>query len=141
MSYNPTTWKAGDTVTVSKLNKIEQGIVNAEKTGSSDNGPLVVTFSNTNNRVEAMFTADVLATDITAALQAKRPVLMYFYAELQGETTIENFTYSWDVVNNKFKAITTSTILEIFLGCSPTWDNGDYPTISFTDTQEETGGG
>ena len=28
MSYEPTTWKAGDTVTSEKLNKIEQGIVN-----------------------------------------------------------------------------------------------------------------
>ena len=27
MSYTPTTWKAGDTVTSEKLNKIEQGIV------------------------------------------------------------------------------------------------------------------
>lgn len=30
MSYTPTNWKAGDTVTSAKLNKIEQGIVNAE---------------------------------------------------------------------------------------------------------------
>ena len=28
MSYEPTTWKAGDTVTSAKLNKIEQGIMN-----------------------------------------------------------------------------------------------------------------
>ena len=29
MSYEPTNWKAGDTVTSAKLNKIEQGITNA----------------------------------------------------------------------------------------------------------------
>ena len=29
MSYEPTTWKSGDTVTSAKLNKIEQGIANA----------------------------------------------------------------------------------------------------------------
>ena len=29
MSYTPTNWKAGDTVTSAKLNKIEQGIVSA----------------------------------------------------------------------------------------------------------------
>lgn len=29
MSYEPTTWKAGDTVTSAKLNKIEQGIANS----------------------------------------------------------------------------------------------------------------
>ena len=28
MSYTPTTWKAGDTVTSAKLNKMEQGIAN-----------------------------------------------------------------------------------------------------------------
>lgn len=28
MSYNPTNWQAGDTVTSAKLNKIEQGIAN-----------------------------------------------------------------------------------------------------------------
>ena len=28
MSYTPTTWKSGDTVTSAKLNKIEQGIAN-----------------------------------------------------------------------------------------------------------------
>ena len=34
MSYNPTQWSAGDTVTSAKLNKIEQGI--------SDNGVLEI---------------------------------------------------------------------------------------------------
>ena len=29
MSYEPTQWKAGDTVTSAKLNKMEQGITNA----------------------------------------------------------------------------------------------------------------
>ena len=29
MSYEPTTWKSGDTVTSAKLNKMEQGIANA----------------------------------------------------------------------------------------------------------------
>jgi len=29
MSYEPTTWKAGDTVTSAKLNKLEQGVVDA----------------------------------------------------------------------------------------------------------------
>ena len=29
MTYNPTNWKAGDTVTSAKLNKMEQGIANS----------------------------------------------------------------------------------------------------------------
>ena len=36
MSYEPTNWKSGDTVTSAKLNKMEQGIANA-------GGALVVT--------------------------------------------------------------------------------------------------
>ena len=31
MSYTPTTWAAGDTVTSAKLNKIEQGITNIQE--------------------------------------------------------------------------------------------------------------
>ena len=38
MSYEPTTWKSGDTVTSAKLNKMEQGIANA-----GGGGALVVT--------------------------------------------------------------------------------------------------
>ena len=30
MSYEPTNWKAGDTVTSAKLNKLEQGVARAE---------------------------------------------------------------------------------------------------------------
>ena len=29
MAYTPTTWVAGDTVTATKLNKLEQGVANA----------------------------------------------------------------------------------------------------------------
>ena len=36
MSYTPTEWKAGDTVTSAKLNKIEQGIASAGGGGTSD---------------------------------------------------------------------------------------------------------
>lgn len=35
MSYTPTSWHKGDKVTAEKLNKIEQGIVDAEQSGSS----------------------------------------------------------------------------------------------------------
>ena len=41
MSYEPTNWKAGDTVTSAKLNKIEQGIV-----GNIASNTLIVTYYN-----------------------------------------------------------------------------------------------
>lgn len=42
MSYEPTNWKSGDTVTSAKLNKMEQGIANAGGGG----GVLIVTADN-----------------------------------------------------------------------------------------------
>ena len=41
MSYTPTTWAAGDTVTAAKLNKLEQGV-------ASGGGVLVVNMVNLN---------------------------------------------------------------------------------------------
>ena len=41
MSYEPTNWKSGDTVTSAKLNKMEQGIANA-----GGGGVLVVTVTD-----------------------------------------------------------------------------------------------
>ncbi len=43
MSYEPTTWKSGDVVTSSKLNKMEQGIANAGGGGGGGASALVVT--------------------------------------------------------------------------------------------------
>lgn len=43
MSYEPTNWQAGDTVTSAKLNKIEQGIKNSILVANatfSENGPI-----------------------------------------------------------------------------------------------------
>lgn len=40
MAYNPTTWRSGDKVTSTKLNKIEQGIVNNENEVSQLNADL-----------------------------------------------------------------------------------------------------
>ena len=40
MSYEPTTWKAGDTVTSAKLNKMEQGIA------GSNTGNFIITYNS-----------------------------------------------------------------------------------------------
>ena len=40
MSYTPTNWETGDTITAEKLNKLEQGVANAG--GSAGGGVLVV---------------------------------------------------------------------------------------------------
>ena len=45
MSYIPTNWKAGDTVTSAKLNKLEQGVAN----GGSNMVMMTMTPSNNDN--------------------------------------------------------------------------------------------
>ena len=55
MSYEPTTWKDGDLVTSAKLNKMEQGIVNATSSGAT---------SPTANLV-AIMTSDTLTLNKT----------------------------------------------------------------------------
>lgn len=56
MSYTPTTWAAGDTVTAAKLNKLEQGV-------ASSGGVLVVELDNDGN-------LDITAGDLFSAAQS-----------------------------------------------------------------------
>lgn len=47
MSYEPTVWKAGDTVTSAKLNKLEQGVAN----GGSGSGVISMTITQNDNTI------------------------------------------------------------------------------------------
>ena len=66
MSYEPTTWKSGDVVTSTKLNKMEQGIANAGGGG----GMLVVRWN------EGMTALDTKWSDIAAAISNKLVILL-----------------------------------------------------------------
>lgn len=55
MSYTPTTWANGDTITAEKMNNIEQGIVNASSGGSS---VVNVGVTVTSGNQEVTFTLD-----------------------------------------------------------------------------------
>lgn len=60
MSYTPTTWTTGDTITATKLNKIEQGIADA---GGGVSGLVVDTadtLDKTYNEIMGMVSAGVL---------------------------------------------------------------------------------
>lgn len=65
MSYTPTTWATGDTITASAMNKIENGIANA---GSA----LVVQASN----VDDILTCDHTVQEIYDAMTSGTPVYM-----------------------------------------------------------------
>ena len=71
MSYTPTTWSSGDTITAAKLNKLEQGVANAGSGGGGSEA-LIVTVSGTGN------TRTMSATfgEIYNALKAGTPVYL-----------------------------------------------------------------
>ncbi len=83
MSYTPTTWAAGDTVTAAKLNKLEQGVASG--------GVLVVHVAPN----EATFTMDKTYSEIKSAdavlvkfFNALCPVLAIVDAGKQNDNTV-----------------------------------------------------
>ena len=67
MSYEPTTWKAGDTVTSAKLNKMEQGIANS-------GGSLIITASALSDNL----TLDKTWQEIYDAAEAHQDIKLIF---------------------------------------------------------------
>ena len=90
MSYTPTTWTSGDTITASKLNKIEQGIAESGSGGGWDIIIKVVGTLGGSNTTYTLLT-DGTAADLYDKLLAYDPVTclviiiggsgMYFQAE------------------------------------------------------------
>lgn len=70
MAYEPTTWAAGDVVTSAKLNKLEQGVVNA--------GDVFVVTITPSSATAA--TADKTFAEIKAASDAGKTVIGAFVA-------------------------------------------------------------
>lgn len=78
MSYTPTTWQTGDTITAEKLNKLEQGV--SEAGGSSlpavtatDNGDVLTVVEGTWANAApsgGLFVVDVTLDETTQALTA-----------------------------------------------------------------------
>ena len=66
MSYTPTTWATGDTITASAMNKIENGIANAGGGGGFD---LVIKMSTTSPQSYSTF--EVVSGDTAANLYDK----------------------------------------------------------------------
>ena len=68
MSYTPTTWAAGDTVTATKLNNMETGIDNAAN-------PFIVTCTPTSPDFSG--TMDKTVAEIYAAYQAGKQIVFF----------------------------------------------------------------
>lgn len=73
MSYTPTNWQTGDTVTAEKLNKMEQGIENA-------NDVFVITLTPTNQDFSG--TIDKTYEEIVAAVNSGVKIFFKFASAL-----------------------------------------------------------
>ena len=74
MSYIPTTWESGDTITSQKLNKMEQGIVSAEIAEGIT--PLEVNYIYDETLHYLRF--DTTFGEIYSAFFSGRPIIVYF---------------------------------------------------------------
>ena len=84
MSYTPTTWTTGDTITASAMNKIEQGIANG-------GGGFVVNVTSENGTL----TMDKTFAEIYEAMDSGIPCFMKYFVELgSGETLDTAYSYS-----------------------------------------------
>ncbi len=70
MSYEPTTWETGDTITANKLNKMENGIADA-----NDLAPLLVTVTVTTEDNTTYHTANKTFNEVNTAFSAGRMVV------------------------------------------------------------------
>ena len=94
MSYTPTTWTTGDTITATALNKIENGIANA------GGAALLVHVTETWNGDQVTYTADKTAGEIINAMP-----LVFLVDEEDGTyqyTIISQYTIETDYYSFSF---------------------------------------
>ena len=131
MSYTPTEWTTGDVITAEKLNKIENGIVEAGGSGSSGGGgygPLIVTVTIEEDEGYTIFTMDKTAGEIIAAMP-----LVYQRIDTQGKVgTVTRYLPIGNLLNPQ---VTVPGYLEnngtySFIGYDPNLNTG----VFFADT-------
>ena len=123
MSYEPTNWKAGDTVTSAKLNKLEQGIAAA----SGGGGVLVVHFDTNTLALDKTYSEIKAAAETGIVVIQTRPS-EYFMMSGLVTTVVEppaNTVYGIDGIS--FMIIGESVITQPMQFITDS-ANG-YPTI------------
>lgn len=83
MSYTPTTWATGDTVTAALLNKMEQGISDASSGGGGGGGSVL-----TVNVTEDENTPDLFVCDKTAGEMFLASVVVLFVNNATKNTVV-----------------------------------------------------
>ena len=133
MSYSPTTWETGDTVTPAKLNKIEQGISTAE---NYSNEIFVINCTKVYDQNEAMYeyTMDQTGLAIINAMATGKIAVVF--------TRIEGNNGSWvlteiSIVKYAYREVNDETWYYYIL-CRENGDeqmfsseNNSYPHFSY----------
>ena len=114
MSYEPTTWAAGDTVTSAKLNKIEQGIV----TASNNSGAFVVEVN------EETYTLNKKAGEIYQAFKDGKIVYVHSGVEGESDTYSQMVSMMKDALRG-FAFVVVSGVTAMFTANS----EDDYPVL------------
>lgn len=98
MAYTRTTWSTGDTITATKLNNIEQGIVNLDNAsggggGGSSSSELLVTVTKSTSGGSTTYTMDKTYAEIYNAFTAGTHVYVQ-YNSGDGQTISGNGNYT-----------------------------------------------
>ena len=114
MSYTPTTWKAGDTVTSEKLNKLEQGV--------ASNGALIVQA----NREGYVETLDYTWKEIYDAALAGCSIFLKHYNDDGDEvySALSNFS---SIANSQWRVVRFYEY-----GMFEAASENEYPSYDFT---------
>ena len=129
MTYTPTEWKAGDTVTVSKLNKIEQGIVNAgSSSGSIGNNDIIIPVFTKNGTT---YTCNMTFAEIAAEVSNGKKLAGCVVAEvLNGQVSLEYFMGTISYLKDAFAQFSSTSINGV---------NGSFTaTLSYEDDNKIT---
>ena len=115
MAYTPTTWNTGDTITATKLNKLENGVANA---GSA----LIVTSSEVNG----VQTMDKTVQEIYDALMSGTPV----YYKWNYGVPSNYSSYSWLAPISYIYTYDTADLIRLAVS-RPAYNNGST-TLGYT---------
>ena len=123
MSYTPTTWAAGDTVTAAKLNNMETGIANAVNAFIVNLTPTALDYSGTMDKTVA---------EIDAAYQAGKQIVFRVYSSLTEFIDAKLSTvYKDEATYPSFNAYIISADLNVLLFVATmTTDDGTKSTYS-----------
>lgn len=128
MSYTPTQWQTGDTITAEKLNNMERGIENA-------NEPFIVRLTPT--AADFSGTMDKTPQEITAAHEARQEIVFNvvgFPGFDEVNIPVAWFTYATDdtICSASATLVDINTNLQIIVVTSNIADDSTYFTTIYS---------